>query len=553
MKSLSRKILGAAAAAALVAGGALSAQDASDPSAASDSFSFDDVFASGAGGDSGSAGTAAPALEFHGAATVDARAWLGTDPADETNAVSANPSVKLGFSWKGTNSELEGKLAFDEAAVKENPADLLEEVTARAFLGDFVLEAGKMKVVWGRGDKLHVLDPFNANDYTDFIIPDYIDRRLAEPMARLSWNGPAGFRAEAVWTPTMTPDRLDMGGRWTPAQATALTEAGTGYVTYLSGLAYAAAYSEAYEAVWTQTKTAVYQQAYAAAVTGGADAAAAASMAAAAVATYVSDHNAEIIGTATGAASAKGLEAAQNVLMNYGSVDALLPDTKALKYGQYGLRLTGTIGLADLGAEYYYGHFKTPSAKVTYGANALGETAVTALDLDYDRLQIFGADAAAAVGFLNLRGEIAWYLTDDVKGDDPAVHNNSLQWLAGFDIPVPVSNMALNVQEIGSWLYGSDGIESGADADWNADGKWTNNKLVVLLSDSWNHDKVKPEIACVWGIERRDIYLQSKLSVTLKDGFSVIASGGYFIRTDTGEFAPYGENNYAQLSAKYEF
>ena len=59
MKSLSKKILGAAAAAALVAGGALAAQDASDPSAVSDSFSFDDIFASAApDGGSGSAGTA---------------------------------------------------------------------------------------------------------------------------------------------------------------------------------------------------------------------------------------------------------------------------------------------------------------------------------------------------------------------------------------------------------------------------------------------------------------------------------------------------------------
>lgn len=536
MNALSRKILGAATLAALIYG-PLAAQDAADSNTDS-SFSFDEVFASGSS-DSAASGAAAAALEFHGAATVDARAWLGTDPADETNAVSATPSVKLGFSWKGANSELEGKLAFDEDAVRDNPGDLLEEVTARAFLGDFVLEAGKMKVVWGRGDKLHVLDPFNANDYTDFIIPDYIDRRLAEPMARLSWNGPAGLRAEAVWTPGMTGDRLDMSGRWTPAQATALTEAGTNYVTYLSGEAYAAAYEETFAALYQSTYNAAAAQLAAAGIYTPDEIAALAA--------------AQATGTATGAASAKGLEAAQGVLAAYGSAADLLPDTKALKYGQYGLRLTGTIGLADLGAEYYYGHYKTPSASVTYGQNALGETAVTALSLDYDRLQIFGADAAAALGFLNLRGELAWYLTDDVKGDDPAVHNNSLQWLAGFDIPVPVSNMTLNVQEIGSWLYGSDGIESAADVDWNADEAWTNNKLVVLLSDSWNHDKVKPEIACVWGIEREDLYLQPKLTVSLKDGFSLIASGGYILRTDTGEFAPYEQNNYAQISAKYEF
>lgn len=482
---------------------------------------------------------AAPALSIHGTAETSARAMLTDDALDAINhggdyadAVIPGASLKLDLDWQGSDTEFTGSLLADPEKIDGHPLDLIDELTLRKYAGNFVIEAGKMKLVWGRGDKLHVTDLFNANDYSDFIFPDYIDRRLGETMARVAWNGPAGIRVEGAWAPCMTADRVPTGGYWAPASATALTALGTSYVTGLASSAYGAAYGTAYADA--------YANALAALVAQGAKPNDPATVARAQV-------------TAQAAASGAAVIAAQNVKDKYGSVDAFLPNVKTLDYGQYGLRVTGSAGGVDLGAQYYLGHFKTPSWNVKTGLDASGKPAITDFSLDYDRLQSFSVDAAATLMALNLRMECAYYLTADAKGDDPAVKNNSIQWVAGFDVDLPVHNLNFNAQTIGSYVLANDKIENAGDVDWNEDEKWTNDKITVDLSDTFNHEKVKAEMIALWGVERGDIVLQPRLSWRVGEGMSLIATGGCVFSDDDGEFSSFDGNRFAELSAKYEF
>lgn len=144
-----------------------------------------------------------PKVEVGGKVSVDARAyvdqrktkqvvnWIDRKIEEKEERYSfgeykteANPAAKLNFTYSGLSSDLDLKLKFDGNSLGDYKWDMLDEFTARAYVGNAQFEAGKMRVVWGKGDKLHVLDNFNANDYTDYIIPDYIDRRIAEPMLR---------------------------------------------------------------------------------------------------------------------------------------------------------------------------------------------------------------------------------------------------------------------------------------------------------------------------------------------------------------------------------
>ena len=430
------------------------------------------------------AATASP-LSIGGKAELRSRAYVGH--SIDSDAVEADPSLRVDLSFKGASSELEAKVRVDEAVIEDNPADALEEATLRSYLGNFVLEAGKMKVVWGKGDKLHVLDLFNANDYSDFIFPEYIDRRLGEAMARIVWNAPSGARVEAVWTPVMTPDRVPTEGAWAPASAKALAAAGESYVGYQAAVAYAAA--------------------------GG---------------------------------GFNGLAAAQKAESEY--AEALLPDTKTLDFGQYGLRVTASVGGVDLGASYYLGRFKTPSVWLSYsGGN------VTGFDASYDRLQSFGLEASAALGPLNLRSEAAYYLTGDTAGDDPKTKNNSLNWLAGFDVDLPVSQLNLNVQTTGSYILGNDDIASPLDVDYDADGDYSNDKIIVRLSDSYDHEKVIPELAALWGIERDDFILMPKCTLTMRDDMKLELSGAVFLGSSKGEFGAFVDNHFAQATFTYSF
>lgn len=462
-----------------------------DGSFGSDFGSFFETDDTGSGGGS--------ALTFNGSADLFARAYLSEDSLDAmgddgdvADVTEINPSLSLDLEYKKESSDLRATINLDPSVFTEHPEDVLEELTYSLYLGSVSLDVGKMKVVWGRGDNLHVLDPFNANDYSDFLIPDYLDRRLAEPMARLTWSLPASMKLEFIWTPMMTPDRIPTEGAWVSEAAQNLVALGTSYVTYQAVSAYIAA--------------------------GGTDPAGTLAM----------------------------LSTIDSTTM-----DSLLPDTSTLDYGQYGIRWTGVLGPVDLGAEYYLGHYKTPSYAYSYSTLA-GSTYVSSLDLTYDRLQIFGLDGAGVIGPFNLRCEAAYYLTEDIEGDDSSVHNNSIQWLGGFDVDLPISNLNLNAQVIGSYILNNDGITSSSDVDYNNDEIWTNDKLVVKLSDSYRHEKIKPSITAVWGIEQKDFLIQPRLELDLRDDFTVSASGAYIV-SDDGEFEAYEDSCFAEVSASYSF
>ena len=168
---------------------------------------------------------AASALEVNGSVDTEIRAYVDVDEADADKVeMDATPSAALDLKYSGTKSDVELSLKIDEDTIKNHPEDVIDEAVLRGYFGNLTLEAGKMKLVWGKGDKLHVLDNFNADDYSDFIIPDYLDRRVSTPMVRAVYSLPfANMNLEGVYTPLLPVDRFATNGRWTPAQVAALT------------------------------------------------------------------------------------------------------------------------------------------------------------------------------------------------------------------------------------------------------------------------------------------------------------------------------------------
>lgn len=539
-----------------------------------------------------------PTVTLSGSVSAAGRVY--TDQRDKNNEVldlqdsltEGNPSVKIGADYSGSSSDVSIKFKFDKFSLGDYKEDIVEEFTARAYLGNFQLEAGKMKVVWGKGDKLHVVDNFNANDYTDYIIPDYIDRRIAEPMFRVVYSTPSNVKLEGIWTPMMTADRLASDGVWVPNAMKTLTATVEGAMKHNLAL---------------------------------------------------------ILDGAIASGSSSGAVDAIMAASSFSSDNLIADDIHSIKFGQAGARTTFTLGHLDLGLSYYYGHSKQPSANLSpyissltaaitnatsvyaaanaatiqttyadeitslatnkyaaYYTGLAGQTVkdpVTGADvtiagateiqtlaghaafaetcanhaqewyaqgkltltdsldlpeLNYDQVQVFGLEMATVLWKFNIRAEGAYYLTKDTAGDNPWIHNNSVQWVAGFDIDMPWTNMNLNVQTQGKYILNSDKIKDGAyaayDVDKDANDKYTNNKIVVNLSDSYNHDNVKVEVSGIYGIERKDILVMPSLTIRAADDFSIKASGLWIHAPDEDcEFYGWGNNSFAQLSCKYLF
>ena len=184
--------------------------------------------------------------------------------------------------------------------------------------------------------------------------------------------------------------------------------------------------------------------------------------------------------------------------------------------------------------------------------------------LNYDQLQVFGLEAAFVLWKLNTRWEFAYNLTEDIAGDDPWVKNNSLAWVAGFDIDLPIHNLNLNVQETGTFILKNNKIKDGAfaqyDVDYNSDDKYTKNKLIVLLSDKWLNEKLTTEVQGIYCIEDKGYMVAPKIEYNVSEGLTFGLRGVYLhCDNENGEFYNFtadSENNdkaFIELTAKYQF
>ena len=568
--------------------------------------SFDDESANGA----------SSKIEVSGKVSMDSRAYVDKDDsdkkADEKIEVAGNPSGKLELSYSGNNSDMTLSLNMDADMIKSNPEDIIDELVLRGRLGDYVtVEAGKMKIVWGKGDKLHVLDNFNADNYSDFIIPDYLDRRISTPMVRGIISLPvANLNLEGVYTPLLPTDRFAVEGRWTPAQVTALKSSATGsaekYVkqlvtdceTYRTGLAAAttiAVSSEAQAKAATETAAAYSSklqeynnnilqlgQAKAAGLiddatyqskleqlkiliihctaeqTAQTEAAEKYSTAAKEAAAQAEDYKAKLAAADTAYTLA---------LNNATSVsDNIYPDLWTLKYGQFGGRATWTFGQVDMGISYYNGWYKQPSVNASkidnFLASYLTNGTVSEDDkfLAYDKKQTFGLEASSIIWHFNVRGEFAYNLTDDTDGTDPWVHNNSIGWLGGFDIDLPFWNANLNVQEIGTFVMKGDECDNnkanviyGTDVDYCVNG-YTNNKIAANFTASFRNDKIAPEVTVMYGIENKDLVVMPKVSYKPDQNLTLTVSGMFInCGDDNSEFKTWENNSFVSFSAQYQF
>ena len=125
--------------------------------------------------------------------------------------------------------------------------------------------------------------------------------------------------------------------------------------------------------------------------------------------------------------------------------------------------------------------------------------------------------------------------------------------------------MNLNVQETGKYILNNDKIEDGAykvyDVDYNSDGKYINNRVVMNLSDNFLYENLKPEVTVIWGIENNEWCVQPKVNYKVADGMNLGVSGGVlYCYNENGEFynftadsTKWHTKSFVQASVRYEF
>jgi hypothetical protein len=221
-------------------------------------------------------------------------------------------------------------------------------------------------------------------------------------------------------------------------------------------------------------------------------------------------------------------------------------DTASLSHSQAGARLTTSLGSVDLGLQYFYGYLPMPAVKFS------GSPLPSAVELVYNRYHQIGADFAAVIAGFNTRAELAANLTEDLKGEDPAVYNPSLAFSLGFDRDL-FAGLNLNLQYAGSYRLNDDRIDRSAlSFDIEKDSEVFSSTLTAVLMKSLFKDALDLELRALYEFDDKDFLILPSAVYAIGDA-EIELSAGFFGGDEGGQMGQYAESSYISITMRYLF
>jgi hypothetical protein len=398
-----------------------------------------------------------------------------------------NLKGNLEFVYPGLEHEFKVLIDYQVGAVEEID---FNEVYYKYYGEQYNFTVGKNIVIWGKGDKVHVLDNVNAEDMSDFINPDYKDRQIGEEMIKIDRFFRGGSaNLEFIYTPDFTPNRFanDPGsplGNWV-------------------------------------------------------------------INPFADQFTLKSIAAKTGKTETQVFEDIEDSIQD--------------EDNQFGLRFTDSRGGNDYGLSYYHGYLRTPSydfkefKKEEQKSGSTFASSLKAADLHYDEVDVFGFELARVISDINSRFELAYFRTDDTDGNDPTVRNNKIAWVIGGDRDLPISNLNLNLQFTGEKILDDSKIEKNIraskyiDVEYNSDGDYTTNRAVLRLKNSYQNEKIIPELTWIYNLNNNDYSLEAAVDYELKQDLVFTIAHKIFSGDQDTDFGQFEDNDFSSFSLKYNF
>jgi len=201
-------------------------------------FSFEDDFSWSEESESSN-----PSISISGDLKYDNRIYTTRDG----QPVEDLPDLHLNFSKESAGSQFSATLRLD--SYEQRP--VFDEAWMRVMGENWELKLGKMRHIWGQGDRVHVVDHFNARDYLDPTDFEYLDNLIAQSMIIAQWLPGGGTRnmlLEAIYTPEFLPHRYAMEGYWVSSEFDLLTQQMMNYALLTGGTASMSYMEEQYNA-----------------------------------------------------------------------------------------------------------------------------------------------------------------------------------------------------------------------------------------------------------------------------------------------------------------
>ena len=417
----------------------------------------------------------------------------------EDSELKENLMGNLKISYPGEKHEFTVQLDYQMGAAEEIE---FNEVNYKYYGDKYNFLIGKNRLIWGKGDQVHVVDNINGEDLSDFINVDYKERQIGEGMIKIDRYFRGGnANLEFVYTPNFTGDRLaddpeSQLGNWIINPFPASVK--------ISDIA----------ALTGQTQT-------------------------------------EVIGMVEDSIKEEYNQYALRFTDSRGGTDYGFSYYKGyLREPSYDLTALEGLNLNE-----------NPNTISDLKQNKI-ELAQTLnqADLHYDQVDVFGFEMARIIASINSRFELAYYRTDDTDGNNPAVRNNKIAWVVGGDRDLPISNLNLNLQFTGEKILDQDQIENntarnGANIDlqYDEDGDYITNRAILSLEDSYQNGTIKPQLNWVYNLEDEDYSAEAAVEYEIKQDLIMEFSHKIFGGDQDTTFGQFEDNDYSSIKLKYSF
>ena len=195
--------------------------------------------------------------------------------------------------------------------------------------------------------------------------------------------------------------------------------------------------------------------------------------------------------------------------------------------GQYGARLVGTFGPADLGLVYYNGFYTQPA----YDLRAY-YTSGGAIDIGFTRAQLFATEATVITGAFTFMFEGGFWLSEDSSATETETYNSKWVYLGAVGMLIPGTGAYASVTYHGQYILGFDETNpidvDTIQANQSSDGKAYMNTLTAAVDIPLAREKVTVRLAGTYQIETKGYALLPSLMYSISDDLVLKVAGRLF-------------------------
>ncbi|MCX7028066.1 MAG: hypothetical protein NT061_11455 [Spirochaetes bacterium] len=173
----------------------------------------------------------APALTLRGTVGVGSTIYLDKLTVPGLIDLGSLASASLDLLTSGTVASAQLRLKLSRTRFETDPGSVIDEAKVALFLGPVDLDAGLLKLNWGRAESGGPLDVPNPLDLRDLSITNSLERKLAVPMIHFRLSIGQNSSVEAVFEPGFRGDAIALSGKWMPAAIKTLLAGGAGTIS----------------------------------------------------------------------------------------------------------------------------------------------------------------------------------------------------------------------------------------------------------------------------------------------------------------------------------